>query len=94
MPTFRFNEIAAASPRILYSSLFQKNAISSKKHGGVRKLPWAFTEQGGLMAANLLNSRKAVEISVFIIRAFIKMREHWGLTQVREKRLAEIEKAF
>lgn len=39
-------------------------------------LPNAFTEHGALMAANLLNSRHAVAMSVYVIRAFVKMREH------------------
>ena len=40
------------------------------------------------MAANVLNSPKAVEMSVFVVRAFVKMREVLGVTQVMEKRLA------
>jgi len=44
------------------------------------------------MAANVLNSPKAVEMSVFVVRAFVRMRENFTLTQVMEKRLAEIEK--
>jgi hypothetical protein len=54
--------------------------------------PHAFTEHGAIMAANVLNSPRAVEMSVFVVRAFVKMREYLGLTQVMEKRLAEIEK--
>jgi ORF6N domain len=37
-------------------------------------LPWAFTEHGALMAATVLNSARAVEMSVFVIRAFIRLR--------------------
>jgi hypothetical protein len=55
-------------------------------------LPLAFTEHGALMAANVLNSPRAVEMSVFVIRAFVKMREKLVANQVLEKRLAEIEK--
>ena len=54
--------------------------------------PQAFTEHGAIMAATILNSPQAVEMSVFVVRAFVKMREVLGLTQVMEKRLAEIEK--
>jgi len=50
-------------------------AISKRGRGGRRTLPYAFTEHGALMAANLLNSPRAVAMSLYVIRAFIKMRE-------------------
>jgi hypothetical protein len=39
-------------------------------------LPWAFTEHGALMAATVLNSRRAVDMSVFIVRAFVRLRAY------------------
>ena len=39
-------------------------------------LPWAFTEHGALMAATVLNSPRAVEMSVFVVRAFVRLREY------------------
>lgn len=39
-------------------------------------LPWAFTEHGALMAASVLNSTRAVEMSVFVIRAFVRLRAY------------------
>jgi hypothetical protein len=53
-----------------------------------------FTEYGALMAANILNSSRAIEMSVFIIRAFIKMREQLLATATLAKRLAEVEKVL
>ena len=50
-------------------------AISSKKHGGRRYPPYAFTEHGAIMAATVLNSKRAIEMSVFVVRAFVRMRE-------------------
>src|SRR6266478_6751531 len=51
-------------------------AILKAGRGQHRKyLPLAFTEHGALMAANILNSPRAVAISVYVIRAFVKMRE-------------------
>jgi hypothetical protein len=38
-------------------------------------VPWAFTEHGALMAATVLNSPRAVEMSVFVVRAFVRLRE-------------------
>ncbi|MGB8977174.1 MAG: ORF6N domain-containing protein, partial [Terriglobales bacterium] len=43
--------------------------------GGRRYLPFAFTEHGAIMAATVLNSKKAVEMSIFVVRAFVRMRE-------------------
>ncbi|WP_414663400.1 ORF6N domain-containing protein [Horticoccus sp. 23ND18S-11] len=55
---------------------------SSGSHGGRRYRPFAFTEHGAIMAANILNSPQAVQMSVFVVRAFIKMRA--ALTDTRE----------
>jgi len=62
------------------------------KRGQHRKsLPRVFTEHGAIMAANVLNSRRATEMSVFVVRAFVRMRE--ALTDTRElaKKLASLE---
>lgn len=48
---------------------------SSSGYGGRRYRPYAFTENGAVMAANVLNSEQAVRISVFVVRAFIQMRD-------------------
>lgn len=52
-----------------------QNATSRLEHGGRRYLPYAFTEYGALMAANVLSSRRAIQMSVFVVRAFVRMRE-------------------
>ena len=57
-------------------------------------LPLAFTEHGALIAANVLNSSKAVAMSVYIIRAFLKLRQTLAANQVILKRLAEIDKTL
>jgi hypothetical protein len=54
----------------------------------------AFTEHGALMAANLLNSPRAVAMSVYVIRAFVKMREDLAANAAILKRLAEIDKTL
>lgn len=48
---------------------------SKKGRGGRRFLPYAFTENGAVMTANVLNSEQAVRMSVFVVRAFVRMRE-------------------
>jgi len=45
------------------------------REGGRRKLPLAFTEHGAIMVATVLNSGRAVEVSVYVVRAFVKLRE-------------------
>jgi hypothetical protein len=48
--------------------------ISSEGHGGARYRPYAFTEHGAIMAATVLNSERAIEMSVFVVLAFVRMR--------------------
>jgi hypothetical protein len=49
--------------------------ISRRTHGGRRYMPHAFTEHGAIMAATVLNSKRAVQMSVFVVRAFVRLRE-------------------
>ena len=75
-----------------HESLRCQIGTSNKGRGGRRNLPFAFTEHGAIMAANILNSPQAVQMSVFVVRAFVKMRSL--LTDSRElaKKLAALEK--
>lgn len=59
--------------------------------GGRRTLPWAFTEHGALMAANILRSPQAVQMSVFLVRAFVRLREQFAANDAILRRLAEID---
>ena len=88
---------AVRSPIALGSSepgLKSQIATSSFAHGGRRKLPVAFTEHGALMAANVLNSPRAASMSIYVIRAFVKMREHLAANAAIHKRLAEIDQSL
>jgi phage regulator Rha-like protein len=58
-----------------YDALRSQIATSKKGRGGRRYPPYAFTEHGAIMAATVLNSTRAVEMSVFVVRAFVRMRE-------------------
>jgi hypothetical protein len=58
------------------------------------QLPFAFTEHGALQAANVLKSERAVAMSVYVIRAFIQMREQIAANAAILKRLAEIDKTL
>jgi len=67
--------------------------VTASKKRNVRYLPYAFTEHGALMAANVLNSPQAIKMSVALIEAFIRLRQELTTTQTLARRLAEIERA-
>ena len=69
-------------------------ATSSRKHRGVAYRPWAFTEHGALMAANILRSARARQMSIFVIRAFVRMREELATNAAILKRLAEFDRVL
>lgn len=58
-----------------FQALRSQIVISQAGRGGRRYRPWAFTEHGAIMAASVLNSRRAIEMSVFFVRAFTRLRE-------------------
>jgi phage regulator Rha-like protein len=63
-----------------------------KRGKNIKYLFYAFTEHGAIMAANVLNSSKAIEMSVFVVRAFIKMRETLANNKALALKLSELEK--
>ena len=72
----------------------EETVNQSLKYRRADQLPLAFTEHGALMAANVLNSERAVQMSLFIIRAFIRMREELAANAAILKRLAEIDRTL
>jgi len=58
-----------------HGALRSQSVTSRPGRGGRRYPPWAFTEHGAVMAATVLNSPRAVEMSVFVVRAFVRLRE-------------------
>jgi hypothetical protein len=59
-----------------YANLRSQIATSSSAaHGGRRHLPFAFTEHGAIMAAGVLNSLRAVQVSILVVRAFVRLRQ-------------------
>ena len=65
--------------------------MSSRKHRGLSYRPYAFTEHGAIMAATVLNSPQAVQMSVFVVRAFVKMREVLAQNRALADKLAGLE---
>jgi hypothetical protein len=74
------------------ASLTSQFAMSKAGRGGRRTLPYAFTEHGTVMAANILRSPKAIQMSVFVVRAFIRMRQMLIEQRGLARKLAELEK--
>ena len=72
----------------------KSQSVPSSSHGGRRKLPWAFTEHGAIMAANILRSERAVQMSVFVVRAFVRLREQVASNEAILRRLTEIDKTL
>jgi hypothetical protein len=66
--------------------------MGSQKHRDPRFLPYAFTEHGAIMAANVLNSPRAVQMSVFVVRAFVRLRQMIGAHKEMAATLAELER--
>jgi ORF6N domain len=86
---FMFQLTAAESEALLRS---RSQSVILKRGMNIKYRPHAFTENGAIMAANILNSPEAVRMSVFVVRAFVKMRELLGGTKELAKQLAEPEK--
>jgi hypothetical protein len=64
---------------------------TSSSHGGRRTLPYAFTEHGAIMAASVLNSPRAIEMSVFVVRAFVRLRDALASHKALAAKFAELE---
>jgi len=59
--------------------------------GGRRTAPYAFTEHGPIMAATVLNSPRAIEVSAYVVRAFVRLREMIAANKELAKKLHELE---
>ena len=104
VPVKRLNEQVARNPdrfpmdfvfrltREEASSLRSQNATSKKGRGGRRYLPYAFTEHGAIMAASVLNSDRAVKVSVHVVRAFVKLRGMMAAHKELARKLTQLER--
>jgi hypothetical protein len=66
-------------------------ATGSQKHRDPRFPPYAFTEHGAIMAATILNSPRAVEMSIYVVRAFVKLRDLLSSNRELARRFAQLE---
>ena len=81
-------ELEAIQSQIAAGANRSQIVTGSQKHRDPRFLPYAFTEHGAIMAANVLNSRRAVQMSVFVVRALVKMRSVFTDTRDLARKLA------
>ncbi len=88
------SQISMSSPQKSNALNWSQFVTSSSRHRGATYRPWAFTEHGAGMAANILRSERAVQMSVFVVRAFVRLREHVAANHAILKRLAEIDRTL
>ncbi len=97
-PTDFMFRLTAEEAQVMRSQIVTANlrsqiaTSSSVSHGGRRYLPYAFTEHGAIMAASVLNTPRAIETSVYVVRAFVKLRELLSTHKELAGKLAELER--
>jgi hypothetical protein len=73
-------------------AVLRSQFVTSKQgRGGRRYAPYAFTEHGAIMAATVLNSERAVQMSVFVVRAFVRLREMLATNRKLAGKIDELE---
>lgn len=75
-------------------SLRSQIVTSKIGSGGRRYAPYVFTEQGVAMLSSVLNSERAIEVNIAIVRAFVKLREMLGTHKELAQKLAQMEKKY
>jgi ORF6N domain len=73
---------------------FQSGTSSSKTHGGRRYLPFAFTEHGVAMLSSVLNSDRAIQVNIAIMRAFLQIRSMLATHEDLRRKISEMEKRY
>ena len=71
-----------------------RSQIATSSWGGPRYAPLVFTEHGALMAATVLNSPRAIEMSVYVVRAFVQLREALSAHKELAAKLDQLEQKF
>jgi len=71
-----------------------RSQVVTSSHGGLRYLPFAFTEQGVSMLSSVLRSDVAIDVNISIIRAFVQLRQFALTNSELSKKLGEIEKRY
>jgi ORF6N domain-containing protein len=88
-PDFMFR-LTADEADSLRSQIATSNTLRTAR-GGRRSLPHAFTEHGAIQAANVLNSSRAVEMGIYVVRAFVQLRELLNSNKELARQFAQLE---
>jgi predicted amino acid-binding ACT domain protein len=75
-------------------SILRSHFATSSDHGGRRYRPYVFTEHGAIMAANVLNSPRAIAMSVLVVRAFVRLRQMALSVATLARKVNELEKKY
>jgi len=106
VPTYRLNEQVKRNRKrfpadFMYQlksaeaqSLTSQIAMSNNGRGGRRTRPYVFTEQGVAMLSSVLNSERAVQVNIAIMRAFVKLREVISTHKELAQKIANLERRF
>jgi hypothetical protein len=71
-----------------------KSHFATSRWGGVRKLPYVFTQEGVAMLSSVLNSERAIQVNILIMRAFVKLKELLSTHKELALKLEELEKKY
>ena len=71
-----------------------RSQIVTSSWGGSRYAPFAFTEHGAVMLASVLNSEKAIKVSIFVVRTFVKLRQTLSNYQTISERIDDLENKY
>lgn len=106
VPTFRFNEAVKRNRKRFpsdfmfqltaeeFAVLTSQCAMSKPGRGGRRTPPYAFTEHGAVMAANILHGERAIQMSVLVVRALVKIRSMLAAQKNLAAKLSTLEKTL
>jgi phage regulator Rha-like protein len=89
---FKLNQEEAESLRSQFVILKNENSEFSKRGKHTKYLPYVFTEQGVAMLSSVLNSERAVQVNIAIMRAFVRLRQILSINKELAHKLAELER--
>ena len=86
--------LSAQETAVLRSQIATSKTPPKVRRGGARYCPCAFTEHGAIQAANVLNSARAIEMGVHVVRAFVRLRELLTSNKALAQKLDELERKY
>lgn len=87
-------QLTAEEAAVLRSQIATSKILPKDGRGGTRYLPFAFTEHGAIQAANVLNSPRAVQMGVHVVRAFVRLRELLASNKGLAQKLDALERKY